>query len=140
MLENFLSEYVYAILVWPINMSCVHFPIQNKKYCFSRCYQVCLLNKMFRCLQIQVESLKTLLLLCMCVVVWNLLMHSLRWSKFIWIFNLLKIWVLYKAVENSRDWNFKTTGCFALRGFWKRLKVVWLGWLCCQTKSIDCFY
>jgi len=28
-----------------------------------------------------------------CLVVWNLLIHSLRWSKFIWIFNLLKIWV-----------------------------------------------
>jgi len=25
-----------------------------------------------------------------CLVVWNLLIHSLRWSKFIWIFNLLK--------------------------------------------------
>ena len=28
-----------------------------------------------------------------CLVVWNLLIHSLRWSKFIWIFNLLKICV-----------------------------------------------
>jgi len=28
-----------------------------------------------------------------CLVVWNLLIHSLRWCKFIWIFNLLKRWV-----------------------------------------------
>ena len=68
-----------------------------------------LLNKMIWCLQIQEESLKTLLLgVCVCcLVVWNLLIHSLRWSKFIWILCWTK-WC--SSFEESKPFE----GCWSL--------------------------
>jgi len=53
-----------------------------------------------------------------CLVVWNLLIHSLRWSKFIWIFNLLKRWVSKMLLKFQQvvSWNNRL---FYLSSFWK---------------------
>ena len=79
-----------------------------------------------------------------CLLVWNLLIHSLRWSKFIWILNLLKIWVskmllkfqqvvLLISINRLKFWNNRL---FYLGSFWKWF---WKAWLCCQVNSTDCF-
>jgi len=50
--------------------------------CWTRCFDV---SKFKR------KAWRPCCWVCVCcLVVWNLLIHSLRWSKFIWIFNLLK--------------------------------------------------
>ena len=84
----------YTCFVYAQILFCRTFQVKKKQHKQTRDLSSSnrgrLLNKMLWCLQIQEESLKTLLLGVFCLVVWNLLIHSLRWSKFIWIFNLLK--------------------------------------------------
>jgi len=77
--------------------------------------------------------------LCVCLVVFELSIHSLRWSKVNWILILLKNMSFLKSVKFQPVEISIQPIVWHLVAFKMSLKSLALFWLCCQTDSTGCF-
>ena len=99
-----------------------------------------LLKKEFWCLQILEECLKNVLLVFyVCLVVFELLIHYLRWSKVNWILIFWKNMSFLKSVKFQPVEMSIQLIVWHLMAFKMCLKNLALFWLCYQTNSTGCF-